>query len=149
MAISVIKGNVFTRRRLTAAATAIAGAGLPLKVNGRYAVVVADGDIEIGVDEFLGVSQGTSTDTASVEGFVDYIEYVPGMVLRGPATTPANVSESIIGNKVTFDVAAGVFTIDENATDATSLNALVIVAVDTVTGTVDVEVREAATLRSS
>lgn len=144
MAIEVLKGDVYTRQRLTAAGTAIPGAGLPLKKSGRYAVLCADGDPEIGTDEFLGISTNASTDTASVAGTVDYIEIVPKMVLRGPATPGITLSQAQVGDAVTFDVSNGVFTIDADEGSDPDVHALEIVAVNVAAGTVDVEVKSAA-----
>lgn len=142
--IRVLKGPVYTRKRLTAAGTLITGGGIPLKKSGRYAVACATGDPEIGTDQFLGISTDASTDTASLAGSVEYVEIKQGMVLRGAAHTPANVTEALIGNSVTLDLTDGKFTINENETDDQDVHALEIVAVDIARGLVDVEVKTEA-----
>jgi hypothetical protein len=66
-------------------------------------------------------------------------------VLRGPADTAGNLSDSILGNSVTFDVDSGTFKIDEDETDDPDVHGLVIEDYDADQGTVDVVVKPEAT----
>lgn len=56
-----------------------------------------------------------STETASADGWVEGITG-PGLRLKGTATTPANLAQSVVDTWVTLDVSTGVQTIDENDT---------------------------------
>jgi len=57
----------------------------------------------------------TSTDTAAADGTVEVL-YCPSMLLKGTATTPANLLQAVIDTRVTLDVAGDAQTIDENDT---------------------------------
>lgn len=152
MAIEVVKGPVYTRLFQVEAGTAnsIKG-GVPLKKDGAYVVAVANGDPEIGTDEFVGVSSSISTETADEDGTVEVrVISVGETILRGPASTPANLENNDYrGMSVTFDVSSGVYTIDEDEADDIDVHGLVIVDQDADRGTVDVMVKPEATIIGS
>jgi len=104
----------------------------------------------------LGIATKESNETSTVDGHVLYYSIIPGYtVLRGKATTPGNMNTAvelldILGDHVCFDLANGIFTIDEDEGDDPNVHGLKIVAGDSVKGTLDVlvqaNVTEAATL---
>jgi hypothetical protein len=138
-----------------ASATAIA-AGEPLKFSAAGAVDVihlVDGDLTIGTDtQFVGISATTSTHTAGAAGLVDVYMPLPGIVYEMAATTAGNVDTAaeilaLQNDRVTMDLAGGVFTLDENAADGVT-NAFYIVGGDADTGKLLFTVRLDATYLS-
>lgn len=102
-----------------------------------YAAKVANGGAAAG-NLLLGLALSTSTETAGANGEV-LVEYHPsGLVVRGKATTPANLAAAVLYDKVTVDVDGnGVQTIDEN--DAGAILIYDFVGDDfTTTGLIDV-----------
>jgi hypothetical protein len=129
--------------RTEAAGTTI-NAGEPCKIGGtgnNYVVPLGDGEPEPSADVVAGVASTTSTETASADGVVDVILPLPGVVFRCSVTTPANMDTdaellAILNDRVTFDLAGGVYTVDENEGDNAD-HGLRIIAGDIVNGTVD------------
>jgi hypothetical protein len=90
-------------------------------------IPLATGDAEEGVDIWLGIVKEESTETSSVDGKVNVELVGPGTVIKGRATTPANINTAALflavqGDYVCFDVTAstgtnGIFTIDEDEGD--------------------------------
>lgn len=99
---------------------------------------LATGDAEEGVDIFLGIVKKESSETSSVDGKVDVELVGPGTVLKGRATTPANINTAaeflaVQGDYVCFDVTAssgtnGIFTIDEDEGDDPNVHTGVILS---------------------
>lgn len=97
------------------AAASVASYGVPVKLGstaGSY-IPCANGDTS-GI-EFLGVSTGPSTETASVNGTVEVVR-APVLRCKMKATTPSNLGATVIGTLCTLDVSSGSYTVDENDT---------------------------------
>lgn len=63
----------------------------------------------------VGIAASTSTETAAADGKV-LVESAPFLLVRGYATTPANLAQAVKLTAVTLDVSSDDFTIDENDT---------------------------------
>jgi hypothetical protein len=142
------------RKYRTEANAAAIFVGEPVKIGGtgnNYVVPLASGDPEVGTDRMIGIAASDSTQTATADGVVEVYVIVPGStVLRAKATTAANVDTdaellAILNDSVTFDLANGVYTIDEDEGDDTG-HGLMIVGGDVVNKTVDFVVRPSATI---
>jgi len=82
--------------------------------NAGYVKKAADGASN--AREWVGRACKASTDTASADGVVE-VEFAPsGLIVRGLVTTVGNLAQTIIGTRVTLDVASGVQKVDENDT---------------------------------
>lgn len=80
--------------------------------NGYWAKSANGGCASAGL---YGVAQSTSTETASADGLVKVAFHPSGLLAKGTPTTPGNLAQAIIGDKVTLDVdGGGVQTVDEN-----------------------------------
>lgn len=141
--------------RTTSSASATHKAGEPLKQNGNFSLLCADGDPEQGTDAFIGIAHNESTETSTVDGRVDIEVAVPYItVIRGKATTPANIDtddelELVLMDAVTFDLVGGIFTIDEDEGDDPNVHSLVIVNAnesDLTKGELDVVLKPLGTL---
>lgn len=85
---------------------------------------------------YVGVAASEDTVTATVDGEV-YVWDDPNYTFRGDAATPGNLADTILNTRVTFDVSAGVETVDENDT---SNGVALIVGYDSDKGTVDFKI---------
>jgi hypothetical protein len=136
-------------------ATAIlAGEPLKLKSAGSpYAIPCADADLTVGTDTvFLGVAKTDSTQTASADGEVEVYLPLPGVIYEMKATTAANVDtqaeiDALLMDRVTLDLADGVYTLDENDGD-NAANAFYIIGGDPVSGRLKFMIRHGATYLS-
>jgi hypothetical protein len=137
-----------------AAGTAIK-VGEPVKIGGtgsNYVVPLATGDPEIGTDRMVGIAASASTQTASADGVVDVYIPIPGVtVMRAKATTAANVDTdaeilALLNDSVTFDLASGVYTIDEDEGDDIDVHGLLIVGGNADEKTLDVVLKSGASL---
>lgn len=142
-------GNVPTFRWQTDAGDAAIKAGDPVKIKAAgspYVIGLVDGDLTIGTDTaMVGVAASDSTHTASADGVVDVYIPLPGIVWRAAATTPGNLADTLVGDRVVVNLTGTTYTIDENATDAAT-SAFYIVGVDADEGTVDFIIRNDATI---
>lgn len=142
-------GNVPTFRWQTDAGDSAIKAGDPVKIKAAgspYVIGLADGDLTIGTDTaMVGIAASDSTHTAAADGVVDVYIPLPGVVYRAAATTAGNVAATLVGDRVTVDLAGTTYTIDENAGDGAN-NAFYIVDVDADEGTVDFIIRADATV---
>ena len=92
--IKVIKSPGPTRTvrvddRTTSGASATIKPGEPIKKSTNFAILLADGDPEVGTDEFLGIAKKESTETSAADGVVEYYSMIPGLTeLQGKVTTP-------------------------------------------------------------
>lgn len=123
-------------------------AGEPVKLGGtgtNYVVPLATGDPEIGTDIVFGIAASDSTQTATADGTIDVYLPLPGTVYRCAATTPANLALGILNDCVTFDLTAGVYTVDEDEGTDEAVHGLRIIDFDTTLGTVDFELKQAGT----
>ena len=136
--------------RTEAAGTAI-NAGEPVQIGGtgrNYVIPLADAEPTT-TETMLGIASTTSTQTASADGVVYVQLCLPGIIYQCLATTPANVNTdaellAILNDRVAFDLAAGVYTVDENQGDANT-NGLTIIGGDISTGMIYFFVREVCT----
>lgn len=149
--IKIIKNPGEARRynaedRTTSSQTATMKPGEPVKGAGtgrNFVYLLADGDPEVGTDIFIGIVAEESTETSTADGTVLVHTLLPNTMLRGKATTAANINTAakllaLKGDYVAFDLAAGVFTIDEDEGDDPNVHGLCIIDGDIVKGTLDV-----------
>ena len=146
-----------TEDRTTSSMTAAINVGEPLKTRtvansaATDLIPLGDGDPEIATDDFVGIANSISTEAAATtEGKVEVITLKGTTVLRGKATTVANIDtqaeiDVLLFAWVTVDVTAksgtnGDFTIDEDETLDSNVNGLQIQRGDPVLGTLDVRV---------
>lgn len=128
--------------RTEAAATAIL-VGEPVKIGGtgnNYVVPLGNGEPIIATDIIVGIAATDSTQTATADGVVEVLMPLPGLIWSCKATTPANIDTdakllALLNDRVTFDLAAGVYTVDENEGDGAT-HGLRILGGDIVTGDV-------------
>lgn len=136
-----------TNDRTTSSEVTTMKAGEPAKESTNYVMCLADGDAELGTDVFVGIAINTSTETALADGTVDIQTAVPGTMIRGKATTAANVDTvaellALRLNNVCIDDTAvtgtnGTFTIDEDETDDPNVHFLKIITGDVAATTLD------------
>lgn len=155
--ISKVSLNSVTTRtyRVEAGAAGSIDVGEPVKIGGtgnNYVALIATGDPEIATDRMVGVAARLSTDTAAADGTVDVWCVTPNItVMTAAATTPANIDTdaellAILNDSVTFDVTAGVFTIDEDEGDDPDVHGLMIVGGDINNGTLDFVLKDGASI---
>lgn len=135
------------------AGSTVANPGEPLKLGGtggNYVVVLTDGEPEISADVVVGIAASLSDQTAGADGVVDVFSPLSGLIYRCDATTPANIDTDaelllLLNDRVTFDLAAGVYTVDENEGDDAD-HGLRIIGGDIVNGTLDFFIRHSGTV---
>lgn len=137
-------------------------AGIPVtKALGQpYVIPAVDGTPVVGTDFMAGISATLSTDTVAADGLVSVCKLIPGMVYLIKPKTPAtyfgasyltapsqSTYNALVGDRVVFDLTAGVYTID--AGDG-STNGLVVeyVDVNAYPGLVAFSIREAASYQA-
>ena len=137
--------------KILAGATAVTS-GQPCILTGTNLNVQAAPDASpvIGTHVFAGFSNGSSSQTASVNGIVDLYVPLQYAVLMLPAKVPANIAtqaqyDALVGHYTLFDLTGGVYTVDESANSA--LNGLIIVPLNVTNfpGMVAFVVRQSAT----
>lgn len=108
----------------TEAGTTDINAGEPVVIGSarNFAAAAGTGTPVIGTDEVIGLAQNASTQTASVDGVVDVLIPLPGVVYSVKATTGSNVDSdakiaALVGKRVLFDLTAGVYTVDTSVAD--------------------------------
>ena len=121
---------------------------------GNFALRIVDGEPQIGSDIVLGVASSESDETASADGYVEVTQILPGTILRGKATTVANIDtlaklDLLRYDYITFDVSSLAQTIDENEGDDPNKSGLCILDGDIVAGTLEVAVHINVTLSGS
>jgi len=124
--------------RTTSGAAATIKAGEPVKRasdGSPFVILLADGDPERGTDRMVGIAIEESSETSTVDGEV--LVFVPGpdTVLEAKATTAANVDtqaeiDALLGDVVSMDLTAGVFTLDENEGNDDNVHGFIIVGGD-------------------
>lgn len=137
----LVGGNVSTSptRKFQVAAGAVGSIlfGEPVvqtAAGSPYVIPAPNGSPVIGTDVLTGVAQRTSTDTVGLDGIVDVVVTLPGMTYICDALVPANIAtqalyDALVGNRVLFDLTAGVYTVDESTAD-NAANDLLIVDLD-------------------
>lgn len=102
--------------------------GMPCKMSTAKAAAMVDGDGTTS-QLFVGITKGQSTETSGATGIVQLWAPVPGVIYRGAAKTAslANTQaliDALVGKRVVFDrtadTAAGLYTVDTAAADATT-----------------------------
>ena len=136
--------------RTTTGATYTIKAGEPVKRYTNTTVILATGDPEIATDLMLGIAVAESTETASADGVVKVEMVGPGTILRGKATTAANIDTAaelklLLLDTVAFDLTTVYFTIDEDEGDDPNVHGLMILDGDIDAGTLDVSVNAMVT----
>lgn len=112
--------------------------GEPVKQDGNYVVPLADGEPIIATDIVVGIAASDSNHTASDDGMMQVYQPGFGLVWQCRATTPGNVDTmaeliGIMYDRVTFDLANGIYTVDENEGDGAT-HGIRIVGADITTG---------------
>lgn len=135
----------------TSSETATIKAGNPVKKNTNSVIPLATGEMRIGSGIFVGIADDESTETQTVNGIVTVEMVGPGTILRGKATTAANMdtASELLGIKmdyVNFDLTSTTFSIDEDEGDNPNNNGLCIIDGDIDKGTLDVVVHLNITL---
>jgi hypothetical protein len=114
--------------------------GEPVKIladeGGNYAGHLATGDPELGTDIVLGIAKSQSTETDTADGEVEVYLPLPGVIWSCAAHTPTNLATGILLDCVTFDLANGVYTVDENEGSDEDVHGLRIMDYNTETGEV-------------
>lgn len=107
-----------------AATDILPGEPVKLKAAGSpYVIPLATGEPVIGTTtQVIGIAKSASTHTATADGEIEVYVPQPGVVYACKATTPANVDtqaeiDALANDRITFDLANGVYTIDENEGD--------------------------------
>jgi len=131
--VKIIKAGIGHEENFTTAAASTLLVGEACKKNGDDVVRIADGDPEIGTDEFVGIVTRASTDTASAAGEVRVFMPGPDTIMRCKATTSGNVDtiakiNALKMHAITFGLAAGVITIDEDEADDPNVHGLFVIA---------------------
>lgn len=97
---------------VVAGTTSSIAIGQLVTVANGYAAKVADGGAT--ASGRYGLALTASTETASADGSV-MVQFCPtGLLVMGTATTPGNLAQGVLYDRVTIDVSAGVQTVDEN-----------------------------------
>ncbi len=145
--------NVVSTKRYqteTGATAILVGEPVKLKTAGSpFVIPLATTEPIIGTTtQVIGIAASDSTETASADGVVDV--YIPdsSVVWRARATTPANIDtkvklDALQNDRVVFTLAAGIFTVDENAADGAT-KGIQITGGDPETGDVFFTIRPAA-----
>jgi hypothetical protein len=89
-------------------------------VSNGYAVLVPNAGAAAG-NGFYGMALGTSTETATAAGTVRLKFSPAGLVVKGVATTPSNLSAATLFDKCTMDLSGTTQTIDENDAGALTI----------------------------
>lgn len=130
--------------RTTSGASATIKPGEPVKRGGtgnNFVTLLATGEPVI-TAPMVGVAVSESTETSSADGSVQVFVPTPGVaVMRADATTAANLADTILYDTVTFDLNAGVFTVDEDEGDDPNVHGLQILSYDADADTVDFTLR--------
>lgn len=132
-----------------------AGEPVKLKAAGSpYVIPCADADLTIATDTvFVGICANDSTQTAAADGYVDVYVPLTGIIYSAKVSTGTNFNTdakiaALCGDRVTVNLAGGIYTLDENAGDGAA-NAFYIVGGDKDTQTVYFTIRAAATYLSA
>jgi len=123
--------------------------GEPVKINGEganYVIHLATGDPEYGTDIMAGITANGSTETSTVDGVVDVILPLPGIIWRGKATDSTALAAGILYDCVTFDFTTPDFTVDEDEGTDENIHGLRIMGYDSDEGTVDFMIKPNVTL---
>jgi len=140
-----------TRTYLTEAGETAILPGEAVKVGGtgaNFGIVALTGDPIDTADRLLGIAAGYSDHTAAANGTVEVFIPMPGVVYRAKATTPANLADTLLYNRVLLTNTGGVTTVDEDKADNKG-NGLVIIGYDATEGTVDFMISQGVTAHSN
>jgi hypothetical protein len=124
-------------------------AGEPVKINGQganYVVHLATGDPEYGTDIMAGITATGSTETSTVDGVVQVILPMEGMIWRCKATDSTALAAGVLYDCVTFDLTGTTYTVDEDEGSDENVHGLRIMGYDSDAGTVDFLIKSQVTL---
>lgn len=133
--------------------TTVANAGEPVAVGGtgtNYALLLADAKPITSDASFIGICSSLSTQTTALDGVVDVILPVPGIVYACKAKTAStfDTDAEILGvlfDNVILDLTSLVYTVDVAASSAGGTGAFRIVGGDPSTQTVYMVMHTAGT----
>jgi len=113
----------------------------------NYVIPLLTGDPEAGTDIVCGIALTESTETSTVDGYVDVLMITPQTVLECKATTAANVDtqaeiDAFIGDCVAGDVTSLTQTIDEDEGNDNDVHGFLIVGGNPEHKTLYVRVKE-------
>jgi len=117
--------------------------GEPIKTTTNFAVPLITGDPEVGTDELLGIVRTDSTETASVDGVVEYVSVIPGQsMIRGGISTATNMDTAAeaLGLRqdwISMDLTGAAYTFDENEGTDPNVHGFKVVKTDIVAATMD------------
>lgn len=128
----------------TEAASTVINAGEPVTVGGtnnHYAIAAVDTDPVTANATFAGIAMSTSTQTASLNGVVDVLPPVPGLVYSCKAKTASTFDTdaeilAVLNFSVAFDLTSSVYTVDVAGAGNNNTNGLRIVGGDPTSSTV-------------
>lgn len=118
--------NVPTTTRQTEAGATDINFGEPVKLKAAgspYVIPLATTEPLVGTTSaVVGIASKDSTHTASADGTIDVFVPQPGITYLCDATTSTNIDtqaeyDALVGDRVVFTLAGGVYTVDENAGD--------------------------------
>lgn len=135
--VTGLNGETLTPKEYTVASGTAASIepGMVVIVSSNNAAEGTNGLANTG--DILGIAASTSTETASAAGVV-LVYRAPVLRAKAVATTPGNLSSSVILTKCTLDVSGTDHTVDEN--DTTNGFIRILDYDDTTNGNLDVEV---------
>jgi len=136
----VDRGSNTVKYEVQAGATTIQPGEPVIQDAGNPSYVIAAADGASNADVWIGVAATESTQSASADGEVYVIDFA-ATTYTAKATTPANLTQTILNTKVTVDLNSGVYTVDE--LDTTN-GVLTIKGFDAEDGTVDVQISQSA-----
>ena len=112
--VGTLGGVAYETRTIdvVAGTTASISIGDLVTVANGYAAKVANGGCA--ADGRYGLAMSDSTETTTADGSVQVIFCPSGLLVMGAATTPGNLAQGVLYDRVTLDVTAGVQTVDEN-----------------------------------
>lgn len=105
--------------QVAAGTTASISPGEPVVSSGlgaQYVELAATNMPVVGTDSVIGIATSFSTETASVDGKVQVMKLVPGVVYLGNPTAPTSWDtqaeyDANVGKRVLWDLTTGTFTI--------------------------------------
>lgn len=125
------EGGIFsappTKIYHVAASTTLVYAGEPVKVLASEDNVVVKSETTEPLTSsptFIGITASDGTHTSAAAGTVEVFDPLPGQVYMCAASTPGNIDtqakyDALVGERICFDLSSGVFTADENDSQAT------------------------------
>lgn len=124
-AVNGYPGDVTMLVQAGAVGTIVAGIPVTKALGQPYVIPAADATPVVGTDYMAGISATLSTDTVALDGTVSVCQLMPGTIYLMKPKTPAtyfgasyltvpsqSTYDALVGDRVLFDLTAGVYTID-------------------------------------